>query len=228
MAKKKASGTPAHAGYALFGGWHWGMSSPPEADWSVETYRNDVHADREMESVLEQMLFVGLQDGSRGTVETIRVIQDFLLRLVFRHKDKSISTADYYAAMSPDQHVALRLDDEIKSSLLPAIERGDLLAAVGYAFSVGYRLCQIEVLPHDDAAKVGKRSGEGAAKGQASKATKAVQRREATQQAVRERWMKNPKLSLSAIQQALAKLDGKPFGSQSLIEKNTVGMKPAT
>ena len=96
------------------------------------------------------------------------------------------------------------------------------------AYYLGCAIQRIKVRPLAPFAKIGKTSREGAAKGQATKASKAAQRREATQLAVRDRWTKNPKLSLSAIQQALAKVDGKPFGSQSLIEKNTVGMKPAT
>lgn len=119
---------------------------------------------------------------------------------------------------------ALRI---LRRDLRPAIAKGELLIAVGAALRLGYALCRVEVLPHDDAAKIGKRTRKGAAKGLATKTSKAVQRREDTQQAVRDRWTKNPKLSLSAIQQALAKVDGKPFGMLRTIEKNTVGMKPA-
>ena len=113
----------------------------------------------------------------------------------------------------------------LRHSLRPAIEKGDVREAVDCAIDLGFWLCQVDVLPVDEAARIGKRIRTGSAKGVATKTSKAVQRREDTQQAVRERWAKNPKQSLSTIQQALAKQDGKPFGSQSLIEKNTVGMK---
>lgn len=109
--------------------------------------------------------------------------------------------------------------------LFPAVERGDINAAVAISLELGFLLCKSIVLQSDHLARAAKRSHKGAVKGTATKSSKAAERREATQQAVRERWTKNPKQSLSSIQQALAKLEDKPFGSQSLIERNTVGMK---
>ena len=113
----------------------------------------------------------------------------------------------------------------IRHNLRPAIEKGDLREAVDCAIDLGFSLCQVDVLPVDKATRGGKRSRKGAAKGLVTKASKAVQRREATQQAVRDRWTKNPKQTPSTSQQALAKLDGRPFGALRTICKNTTGMK---
>ena len=122
------------------------------------------------------------------------------------------------------EHVVNELRD-ITGKLTLALERGETSTAMRLSMILGYRLCQLEVLPHDDAAKIGKQSLTGAAKGKASKLTKAAQRRDDTQQAVRDRWIKNPKLSLATIQAALAKLTGTPFGGIRTVEKNTAGMK---
>jgi hypothetical protein len=93
------------------------------------------------------------------------------------------------------------------------------------AYYLGAAIQRIDVRPMARFARSGKASRAGAAKSRASRTSQAVHRREDTQQAVRERWSKNPKLSLSSIRQALAKLDDKRFGSLRTIEQNTAGMK---
>lgn len=155
------------------------------------------------------------------TEDILALINDWLMWMPFIECDdlRKRSSLGYL------REAVMLLATYTQDLLPPAVQRGDVDTAVLIGFRMGYRLCQIEVLPHDGVAKIGAKIKAGAAMGTARKATKAVQRRNETQQAVRDLWQRNPKQSLSAIQQALAKLDGKPFGSQSLIEKNTVGMK---
>ena len=165
--------------------------------------------------IQQDMAVITVECGSTPTLEEALVEVRRFLKHVAELSD---------GASSLEAGELMKMLDGVQALL----DSGDVSAVSLAMMKLGYRICRIELWPLNEATKTGKKTRKGAAKGQASKATKAVQRREATQQAVRERWTKNPKLSLSAIQQALAKLDGKPFGSQSLIEKNTVGMKPAT
>lgn len=165
--------------------------------------------------VQEDMVVIKLEVGSTPTLDKALVEVRRFLKHVAELSD---------GASSREAVELMKMLDGFQALL----DSGDVAAVSLAMMKIGYRICRIELWPLNEATKTGKKTRKGAAKGKATSSSKATQRREATQQAVRERWTKNPKLSLSAIQQALAKLDGKPFGSQSLIEKNTVGMKPAT
>ena len=105
-----------------------------------------------------------------------------------------------------EAHAAREAVSEIRLWLRPSLAASDAWQAADCALTIGYLLCKAQVLPFDKAAREGKRSRAGAVRGTSTKAAKAAERREATQRAVCDRWEKNPKLSLSAIQQALAKL----------------------
>jgi len=165
--------------------------------------------------VQEDMVVIKLEVGSTPTLDKALVEVRRFLKHVAELSD---------GASSREAVELMKMLDGFQALL----DSGDVAAVSLAMMKIGYRICRIELWPLNEATKTGKKTRKGAAKGKATSSSKATQRREATQQAVRERWTKNPKLSLSAIQQALAKLDGKPLGSQSLIEKNTVGMKPAT
>ncbi len=116
--------------------------------------------------------------------------------------------------------------ESFKCRLFPAVERGDIDAAVAIAIELGFLLCKSIVLQSDHVVAAAKNSQKGSEKGRAVISVSTAQRREATRQAVRDRWAKNPKLSLFDIQKALANLEGSPYKKLRTVCTNTGGMTP--
>jgi len=120
--------------------------------------------------------------------------------------------------------------ESFKCRLFPAVERGDIDAAVAIAIELGFLLCKSIVLQSDHVVAAAKKSQKGGEKGRAIISVNTSQCREATRQAVLDRWAESPgaKLSLTTIRKELAILGTKgnrPFGSLKKIEENTKGMK---
>ena len=167
--------------------------------------------------VQEDMVVIKLEVGSTPTLDKALVeVRRFLKHVAELSDGDSSREADELMKM---------LD-----GLQALLDSGDVAAVSLAMMKRGYRICRIEVWPMNEATKTGKKTRKGAAKGRATSSTKAVQLREATQQAVRKRWAESPgaKLSLTTIRDELAILgtkDNRPFGSLKKIEENTKGMQ---
>ena len=253
MAKRKVKGKPSsHNGYALFDASTSGL---PQAQRNtglslLEEFGNWMATLKPIHSVVSHVLSGTLMTrplppdvveaaGDAYFSHDPESPTDYLAETIKRFDDLiEEAQANAGGDQSAMAVVAVALKDELKA-MIDAMIQGEVARAVNAAMAVGYRICQLEVLPHDAAAMSGKVAREGALGGHATRISNAAERRKATQKAVRERWDEvspEVKLSLFTIQKDLAQLKhltkklksgeaASLYGSLATIQANTKGMK---